>query len=311
MMSNNYLLVYDDLYSLTEKIKELTQKEFSTAEFTTYDLEEKPLESALENLDTYSLLGNKKVIHIKNIAELKDDDNTAHLLKYLDNPSPDNLLILSTPKLNLTKKINKTIKNKTTYIKLESDLNSTIKSLLKGYSLETGVITQIIDYSNSNIDIITQECNKLKEYKYDTKDISKKDVQAIVLKRLKDSSQLVFDLVREIICENKVKALKIYNELEDYNVDDIALIGLLESELRIMNQVWCLKNKNMTNKQISETLNKHPYRIQKIAELFSYTTIEEVSQLIQNLCDIDYKIKSGQISNELAIFIYIINLKGK
>ena len=307
-MKNNYLLVYDNYYLFQEKLKDIiSSTKFENASITNYDLEEEDLYNALLDLDTYSFLTEQKVIIIKNINLLEDNQDTKHLLKYLDNPNNDNLLILTTTKFNATKKINKELKKKTNYIKLETDLNKEIKNILQGYEVESGVITKLIEYSNNNIDIIKSECDKLKQYKFDTKKITKEDVETIVIKHIGESTQIVFDLIKDIAIKDKKRAIIKYEKLKKYNVDDIALIGLLESQLRLMIQIIMFSEKNYTNKDIAATLNIHPYRIEKTKELLKNSNKKDVCNMIKNLSNIDYKIKSGQIDNKDAIFMYIIN----
>lgn len=307
-MKNNYLLVYDNYYLFQEKLKDIiSSTKFENASITNYDLEEEDLYNALLDLDTYSFLTEQKVIIIKNINLLEDNQDTKHLLKYLDNPNNDNLLILTTTKFNATKKINKELKKKTNYIKLETDLNKEIKNILQGYEVEAGVITKLIEYSNNNIDIIKSECDKLKQYKFDTKKITKEAVETIVIKHIGESTQIVFDLIKDIAIKDKKRAIIKYEKLKKYNVDDIALIGLLESQLRLMIQIIMFSEKNYSNKDIATTLNIHPYRIEKTKELLRYSNKKDVCNMIKNLSNIDYKIKSGQIDNKDAIFMYIIN----
>ena len=307
-MKNNYLLVYDNYYLFQEKLKDIiSSTKFENASITNYDLEEEDLYNALLDLDTYSFLTEQKVIIIKNINLLEDNQDTKHLLKYLDNPNNDNLLILTTTKFNATKKINKELKKKNNYIKLETDLNKETKNILQGYEVESGVITKIIEYSNNNIDIIKSECDKLKQYKFDTKKTTKEDVETIVIKHIGESTQIVFDLIKDIAIKDKKRAIIKYEKLKKYNVDDIALIGLLESQLRLMIQIIMFSEKNYTNKDIAATLNIHPYRIEKTKELLRYSNKKDVCNMIKNLSNIDYKIKSGQIDNKDAIFMYIIN----
>lgn len=307
-MKNNYLLVYDNYYLFQEKLKDIiSSTKFENASITNYDLEEEDLYNALLDLDTYSFLTEQKVIIIKNINLLEDNQDTKHLLKYLDNPNNDNLLILTTTKFNATKKINKELKKKTNYIKLETDLNKEIKNILQGYEVEAGIITKLIEYSNNNIDIIKSECDKLKQYKFDTKKITKEDVETIVIKHIGESTQIVFDLIKDIAIKDKKRAIIKYEKLKKYNVDDIALIGLLESQLRLMIQIIMFSEKNYSNKDIAATLNIHPYRIEKTKELLRYSNKKDVCNMIKNLSNIDYKIKSGQIDNKDAIFMYIIN----
>ena len=304
---NNYLIVYDDIYLLNSKIDEITSKDFKDITKSIYDLDEKDLDDALLDLDTYSFLSDKKIVIIKNIENLNDDKKTTHLINYLDNPNNDNLLILTTTKFNGTKKINKTLKEKTNFIKLESDPNTVIKNLLKDYKLEPGVINKISIYSNNNLDIIKTECDKLINYK-ENKIITVSDVEKLVVKHLGDSSNIIFDLVKYISSSDKKRALEQYKLLQEYNIDDIGLIGLIESQLRLLEQVSIYKKEGLYKDDIATKLNIHPYRIQKTMELLSSTNITSINNLIKNLSEIDYKVKAGLIDSKDCILMYIINI---
>ena len=94
---NNYLFECADHLVIQKEVSKLIkEKKLNDAYISTYDLEEVPLDDALEDLDTYSFLSDKKVIIIKNIlASLVTDNEKNHLLKYLDNYNSDNLLIIN------------------------------------------------------------------------------------------------------------------------------------------------------------------------------------------------------------------------
>ena len=89
---NNFLIETEDTLLIQKKEEELIKKnKFQDAEISSFDIEETPLENALEALDTYGFLSNKKVIIIKNIEVLNYNDNKKdldHLIKYLDNTVP-------------------------------------------------------------------------------------------------------------------------------------------------------------------------------------------------------------------------------
>ena len=114
---NNFLIETEDTLLIQKKEEELIKKnKFQDAEISSFDIEETPLENALEALDTYGFLSNKKVIIIKNIEVLNYNDNKKdldHLFKYLDNSSPDNLLVFESKKLDNKTKTAKELKKKT------------------------------------------------------------------------------------------------------------------------------------------------------------------------------------------------------
>ena len=180
--------------------------------------------------------------------------------------------------------------------------------MLKGYKISIQCINKIIEYSNNNIDIIKSECDKLVQYKENDKTITDDDIEKIVVKHLGDSSNLVFDLVKYIASKDKRRALEKYEKLKEYNVDDISLTGLLESQLRLMVQTDMLLDKKYNKDSIAKTLSQHPYRVGKTIELLREVSKKELVNLIKNLSEMDYKVKSGTVSPKEQMLMYIINL---
>ena len=95
-MKHNYLIENADfaVVQLTiEKI--LKENNFLDATINYYDMQEVTLDKALEDLDTYGLLTNKKVIVITNFleVELTDTINLERLVKYVKSEVFENILI--------------------------------------------------------------------------------------------------------------------------------------------------------------------------------------------------------------------------
>ena len=106
----NYLIVSTDKLTLDEKIKELNKN--NDSEIVYYDLIDTSIDEVLEDLNTFNLFNTKKIIIGENAFFLTGDKvktniehNLDKLVKYLDNPSKDNILILVSSSLDKRKKI--------------------------------------------------------------------------------------------------------------------------------------------------------------------------------------------------------------
>jgi DNA polymerase-3 subunit delta len=310
---NSYLIEGLDFTAIKLKENELLKKEsFNDSTISIYDLEETMLENALEDLDTYSFLSTKKTIIIKHIEILKYDDEKEHidhLLKYIDNPSKDNLLIIEAEKLNNTTKLTKELKKRCKYIEIDINSKAFIKQELKDYKASQQVINLIDEYCQNDITKIHNECDKLKNYALEKQEITEDDIKELVIKKQGDQQELVFSFIRSIAEKNIKRALKEYQELINMNIEPIGIIGLLESQLRILLQVKILENKNMTNKEIGNMLQEKEFRIKKTKELIGLYTKQELQELLIKLSDIDLKIKTTDTDPNTEIYLFITNLK--
>lgn len=309
---NNYLLENTDPIVIKNETKNLIKKNnFEGSQVSIYDIEEVPLEKALEDLDTYGFLSSKKVVIIKNIDILKYDDNKKdldHLFKYLENSSSDNLLIIEVKKLDNKTKISKELKKKCNYIESSLNTKSFIKGQLKGYDISQDTINLLDEYCLEDITKIYNECEKLKEYKIDEKKITSQDVRELVVRKQGDTKETTFQFSRALAEKNKKEALNLFNSLLEKNNDSIAIVGLLASQLRIIYQVKILEERNMSDREIASTLGEKEFRIKKTRELTRLYSRDELNKLIITLSDIDLKMKTTDIDPKHLIQMFIINL---
>ena len=309
-MNNNYLIEGSDYISINNKISEIIKKNnFSDASISKYDLSEDLLEEVIEDLNTYGLFSDKKIVIINNFDKMDPDINRVEeLLKYVENSSSLNLLFVVSDKYDDRKKIIKDLKKKMEFIKVSSDPVEFTKNCLKGYKVEDGVITLLVNNTLGDISRLYNECNKLKIYKINDKYISKEDVLELAVKKLGDSTDITFQFSRSLAEKDKKKALSLYQELLDYQIEALSIIGLLASQFRIMFQVQVLEEKNMRNDEIAKTLNEKSYRITKTRELTRYYSKRELLDLMIKLEDIDLKIKTTSVDANTLVQLFILNI---
>lgn len=311
-MKNNYLVESIDSIVLADEIEKLiANNNFIDAPKSQYDLDEKELDDVFEDLDTYNFLNPKKVIIVKNIFNNFNEKKIDHLLKYLNNYNSNNLLIMTSNKidnkLNIVKKLKK-IEN-LTFLKLEINSNQYVKKILKDYSISNDNIQLIVDMCKNDITKINNECSKLMFYKINDKNITKEDINNLVVKKLGDSSEILFSFIKFLLLKDKKNALIEYNNLLEYNIDTNSIVGLIASQLKLIYQVKLLVEENLSNEQIASRLElKSSYQVKKMKEYSYNYTYKELANLIDNIANLDLKIKSGKVDSNLAIEIFVINL---
>lgn len=306
---DSYLIESSDFLSFqNEKDKLIKDKKFDSSLISIYDLEEVELSNALEDLDTYGLLSNKKVIILLNIENIKYDDNKKdidHLIKYIENPNPDNLLIIYS-KGNNTLKTIKELKKVCKVIEVNISIKDYIKNIFKDYKIDFKAINMLEEYCLDDFTKVVSECDKLKNYKCNDKVITCEDIDILVNKKLGDSRDLTFAFSRSLAEKNKKDALEKYKELLEYNIEPLSIIGLLASQIRIIYQVKLLEDKK--DKDIADILGEKEFRIKKTRELTRLYSKDELLKLMQELSDMDYRLKTEDIDGNNLIELFILNI---
>lgn len=309
-MNNLYFIETDKHELLDIKVNEILKENNLTREnLITYDMEEVNISDAIIDLDTYSLFNERKVVLCKNATFLSSgkteiNHNIELLEKYLNNPNPDNILIIGTNKADGKKNIVKLIKDKCKIIEVTIDLVNYIKEYTKGYKIDDEVIRYLIINTTEDISHITNELDKLMALKDTEKEITKKDIDLIVIKKI-DSN--IFDLIDAIISKNKDKSLKIYNEMINYGEDIFKIFISLSNQIRLIYQVKQLKD--LSNEEIADKLKlKNIKQVAALRYKIDKYTSNELVNYLHKLSIMDEELKLGKSIDIIVFPTFIASL---
>ena len=309
-MSNLYFIETDKHELLEIKVYDiLKENDLTKDNLITYDMEEVNVSDAIIDLDTYSLFNERKVVLCKNSTFLSTvkseiDHNIELLEKYLNNPNDNNILILSVDKSDGKKNIVKLVKEKCKIVDVSVDIVDYIKEYTKGYKISDDVIRYLIINTNEDITHITNELDKLMALKDSEKEITKSDIDLIVVKRI-DSN--IFDLIDAIISKNKDKSLRIYNEMINYGEDIFKIFVSLSNQIRLIYQVKVLKD--LTNDEIAAKLKlKNVKQVAALRYKIDKYTTSELTSYLHKLSIMDEELKLGKSIDIIVFPTFIASL---
>ncbi len=278
-----------------------------------YNLEDDLLDNILDDAQTISLFGDKKIIIVNNSyiftgsSKKKLSHNLDLLLNYISNPNPSTILIFTVyeEKLDERKKIVKLLKDNSFEFSLDKDLSSFVKSTLSDYKMDSAVINKFIDYVGNDYYILENEIEKLKLYKADDKKISLDDVYSVCSESVDVDLN---DFTNSIVSKNISRALKIYKNMVNIGIEPIQVIIRLANQFRIIYQSKNLSNKGCSEKEIASILKIHQFRVHKALEASYKFSSEVLLNLLKSLSILDEQIKTSNCDKSLAIELFILNL---
>lgn len=296
-----YLLIGEESI-IKKQIDDIKQKNnINFNSVINYDLEESSINNVIEELNTFNLFGDKKLVIVKNTNKIEDEI----FINYLSNPSDNILVLTSEEELDKRKKVNKKILEVSNIINTKDiDLSKYIKEELKEYKIDIKDINLIKERCNNNFFKISNELDKLKLLKYEEKEITEKDILEII-KKSYDTN--IYDLTNAINQKNIKKSLEVFYELLNNNEEELRILGSLANNYRTLLQI-----KNLTieykDEEIIDKLKMHPYRLKMLKKETNNYTKEELIKLIKQLGNIDINIKKGLVDKKDALELFLINL---
>lgn len=310
MKMNFYLLYGLDKDYINKRINKIISKlSIDINDIVKYNLVDTDISKIIEEASMNSMFSSNKLIIVN--FNLKDDVNTDILEKYFKNYNPSSYIIFYTliDKMDTRKKIYKLFLK---YGKVE-EINNNQDNVFKyvkesinnnSYNISYGDISYFISKVGTNISNIDNELEKLYLYKLDDKNITREDIDSIVISTMDDE---IFAITNAVVNNDVKRSIFLYNEFMNKNYEPTQIIGLLANQFHFLYQVKYLYNQSKTQDEISKTIEAHPYRVKlAIANLYNYTE-SDLLHYLDKLAILDQKIKSGQINKNTGLELFLIN----
>ncbi|MFH5778314.1 DNA polymerase III subunit delta [Heyndrickxia oleronia] len=320
-----YLLYGIESYLINETKQKLVNNMLTEEEMdfnlSTYDLEEVPIEVALEDAETFPFMGEKRLVILQNAIFLtsekgkqKVEHNLLKLEEYIQNPPDYTILVFIAPyeKLDERKKITKLIKKYASVFEAKKLKDAELKSWvigkvkLNGVTIDEDAAELLITLSGTNLMMLSSEIDKLSLFIGENNKIDKATVERLASRTLE---QNIFSLVDKVVHRNISDALRIYYDLLKQNEEPIKILSILANQFRLVYQTKELSRRGYGQQQIASHLNVHPFRIKLAAGQAQLFSEEELKRIMHLLAKCDYQMKTSSLDKVMIIEMFLFQLK--
>lgn len=319
-----YLLYGQEEFLIEETVNLIINAVLTSEErefnLSIYDMNETAVETAIEDAETLPFLGGKRVVLIKDpifLTGQKEKTKIEHDLKrleqYLGSPSPESIVIFTGnyEKLDERKKIVKLLKNNGETLQAtlmdEKAIRTWIKSRVHECKKEIDgeSIDLLLQLVGPKLMLLASEVDKLILYIGEESEINSSAVRNLVPRTLE---QNVFALIDMIVKRKTEEALQFYFDLLEQKEEPIKILSLLAGQFRLIYQVKELYKRGYGQNQTGTYLKVHPFRVKLAGEQAVRFTEQELQEIMNDLAEIDYKMKTGKMDKKLLLELFIMQL---
>ncbi len=312
-----YLLYGLEKYLIDERIKKIIQENnIENIDINRYNLENSTIDEIIEDASIISMFQDKKMIIVDNAYIFTSstnkklpEQNIDLLTKYLNSNNSNTILIFVVlkDKIDTRKKITTLFKNvgKIEEYNLTNDISKIVINLFKPYQINNKNVNLLINRVGNNLSLLSSEIEKIKIYKENDLNIEENDIINLTHKNI---DMDIFKLIDNILLSNKKQALECLEEMIKYGEEPIAIIIMLANQIRIMYQSKLLIKKGYSEHEISDILEIHEFRVKKALEKSRNYTDKKILSKLEELADLDYNIKSGNIDKDIGLELFILNM---
>ena len=179
-----------------------------------------------------------------------------------------------------------------------------IKKYFKDHNveIEPAAVSELASRVDGDLYRFMNEAQKLTLYK---DKITVADVALMVSKPIEDD---VFQISNALMRGDNATALSIYRDLRkiDYRATE-TLIPMLGTRFRFISQVCFLDEKGLEKGQIAKQLGTSEIRVSIALKNSRYLSRTMIAHALDDLYQLDYNIKSGQIDRYYGFELFLIN----
>lgn len=304
----------------TEILKKIQLDGKDDLNFSSFDMKNQTIDEVVAEAETLPFFGDQRLVFVENPYFLTSEkvsnglkQNINLLIDYLKSPLETTVFVFFAPyeKLDERKKITKQIKKAAVMIDVkrlsENDVRQYLLHILENssFSMDRNAINLFLRLTDFDLSKMMRELDKLLLYGYGQRQpqISVKEVKQLVPKTLKHN---IFDMTQYILSGNIEKALQLFQDLINQGKKTIEINAILLSQFRLFIQIKFLMKIGYKQVNISETLKIHPYRVKLAMQKVRRFDEWKLIQLFDQLVEIDYQIKSGQVEKDLSFQLFIL-----
>ena len=322
-----YLIYGNQAPTIRRRIKKIAESflsdlgidEFS---FVKLDGNNVLVQDAVDECRYVSLGYDKKVVSLENCYfllkpkprnKIEADQDYEALKEYIEKEiGEDCTFILSVPSLSIDEKneVLSLIRKKGKEMKIadpsEQDFVEYIRSYCKKYGIviDEAAIKELAARTDGDVGLFETNIEKLTIY---TDHIRYQDVVKMVSRKLDDNAFLLSNL---LVQGDNVGAVALFRDLRVYNVEPVTLISQLANQFRLLNEIrFLLRVKRYSQEETAKELKIKPGRVYVLSKSIALISEKAVLRALEDLYQLDYEIKSGQVDRFYAFELFLLKFQ--
>ena len=281
------------------------------------------VQDAIDECRYVSLGYDKKVVSLENCYfllkpkprnKIDQDQDYDALKKYIIESFNDeeSTFIMSVTSLSIDDKgqIFNLVKEKGKLIEIADPDEKSFLEYVKSYCLKYQInidrdaLSELAARTDGDVALFRNSIEKLTLY---TDHIKYKDVVLMVTRKLEDNA---FLLSNYLIEGRNTDALALFRDLRVSNVEPVTLISQLANQFRLINEIrFLLRVKRLSQDEAAKELKIKPGRVYVLSKHLSLISEKAILKALDDLYELDYNIKSGQVDRFYAFELFLIEFK--
>lgn len=278
----------------------------SSMNYSYYEGNDLNLVPITEVVNTLPFFNDKRLVVIENSKLFKNQNEFSSVLKKM----PDSTIVVFVEsEVDKRNKLYKFVKDNGTISEMtgldETNLKLFVVSLLEqaGKKITANTVSYFIDKTGSDMINIQNEVEKLIGYTSNRDLVTREDIDEVVTTQITGK---IFQMIDAIGSKDQKTALDLYYDLLSVREKPMSILFLIIRHFNILLQVKSLATKGAAKSEIAEKVGIPPFAVNKYQSQGRNFTSKGLIFAIEYGTDIEEKVKSGLMVDQIGVEILII-----
>jgi DNA polymerase-3 subunit delta len=276
---------------------------------TSFSLFSDAVQSAIAAAEQLPMMSSKRVVKIRDFAKLRDADEQT-LIRYLKNPSPSTVMILSADDLDKRKASSKVLLDTCVVVDFSPIKDAEAKSWCKGrlkelkISADDQALSELVRLVGTDVQTLSSELEKLASAAIETKKITLELIDDLIGRSRELSN---FELADHLLANNRKRALETLYRLLDDGSEPVMLVGLIASNYhRLALGKYLLARGG--REEVFRNVALPPFKRDSYIATLQRSDAAKIDRGLQLIAAADLAIKTSQATPRLQLEMLICEL---
>ena len=257
--------------------------------------------------DTIPFFAPRRLIVMENTGVFKKAN--VELAEYLPKLPDTTHIIFVEDEIDKRGKLYKTVKDQGRIVEFGmQDTNTLCKWMAgifknEGKQIREKTLHYMVQKIGEDMNALQKEVEKLVCYTRERSVVTEEDVDAICIEHI---SNRIFDMVNAVAEKRQKQALEYYYDLLALKEPPMRILYLLTRQFRILYQVKNCARSGYSNKEMASKLGIAPFAVNKSIGQAKQFKGQMLRDIIEDAADIEESVKTGRLTDKLAVELFIV-----
>ena len=168
----------------------------------------------------------------------------------------------------------------------------------EGKKITEPVLNTFLESTGDDMELISQELEKLLCYTMEKDVITAEDVKAVGVPAVGNH---IFDMIDALATKNRQRAMDLYLDLVRLREPPMRILFLIGRQFYILNRLKSMRKNGMGDKEMAAAAKIPPFAVKKNLAQAAKFTDEQIQNAIETCVQADADVKSGRLTDRMAV----------